>query len=69
MKCPSTTLAHMPPGRPHRCVIKAVHRRSRGTYGAQRIHAELTMEFGIRCGRKRVARLMRSAAIEGVDRT
>jgi putative transposase len=49
-------------------VIKAIHGRSRGTYGAPRIHAELALEFGIRCGRKRVARLMRAAAIEGVHR-
>ncbi|MCA1691543.1 MAG: IS3 family transposase [Actinobacteria bacterium] len=49
-------------------VIKAIHHRSRGTYGATRVHAELAMEFGIRCGRKRVARLMRSAEIAGVHR-
>jgi transposase InsO family protein len=49
-------------------VIKAIHGRSRGTYGAPRIHAELAMAFATRCGRKRVARLMRSAAIEGVHR-
>jgi HTH-like domain len=40
-------------------VIKAIHNRSRGPYGAPRVHAELALEFGIRCGRKRVARLMR----------
>ena len=49
-------------------VIKAIHGRSLGTYGAPRIHAELAMAFATRCGRKRVARLMRSAAIEGVHR-
>lgn len=49
-------------------VIKAIHARSRGTYGAPRVHAELAMEFGIRCGRKRVARLMRTAGICGVHR-
>lgn len=49
-------------------VIKAIHNRSRGTYGAPRVHAELALEFGIRCGRKRVARLMRNAAIAGVHR-
>jgi putative transposase len=49
-------------------VIKAVHHRSRGTYGAPRVHAELAMEFGIRCGRKRIARLMRRAELTGVHR-
>src|SRR5207249_7093589 len=49
-------------------VIKAIHGRSLGTYGAPRIHAELAMAFGIRCGRKRVARLMRAAAIAGAHR-
>jgi hypothetical protein len=33
-------------------VIRAIHGRSRGTYGAPRIHAELALEFGIRCGRQ-----------------
>src|SRR5262245_24485469 len=37
--------------------IRAAHAASRGTYGAPRIHAELTAK-GIRVGRKRVARLM-----------
>ncbi len=34
--------------------------------GAPRIHAELRLEHGIRVGRKRVARLMKAAAIAGV---
>lgn len=46
--------------------IVAVHRDSRGTYGAPRVHAELTLGLGLRCGRKRVARLMRSAGLTGV---
>ncbi len=45
----------------------AIHARSRGTYGAPRIHAELRAQ-GIRVGRKRVARLMREAGLEGVSR-
>jgi putative transposase len=45
-----------------------VHRQSRGTYGAPRVHAELRLGAGIRIGRKRVARLMRTAGIEGVYR-
>ncbi len=47
--------------------IRLIHERSYGTYGAPRIHAELR-ESGIRAGRKRVARLMRMAAISGVSR-
>ena len=46
--------------------IKAIHRRSRGAYGSPMIHAELADEHGIRIGRKRVARLMRSAGLHGV---
>ena len=48
--------------------IIEVHRQSRGTYGAPRVHAELRLGAGIRIGRKRVARLMRTAGIEGVYR-
>jgi putative transposase len=44
--------------------IKRIHRDSRGTYGAPRVHAELRAS-GIRCGKKRVARLMRKAALVG----
>ena len=47
--------------------IRAAHAISRGTYGAPRIHAELTAK-GIRVGRKRVARLMSRAGIAGVSR-
>ncbi len=47
--------------------IRAIHRESRGTYGAPRVHAELA-ERGQRCGRKRVARLMHVAGIVGVHR-
>jgi putative transposase len=38
------------------------------TYGAPRVHAELKLGRGIRIGRKRVARLMREQAIQGVSR-
>ena len=44
-----------------------IHFRSRGTYGARRIHAELADE-GARVGHKRVARLMRAAGLRGVSR-
>jgi putative transposase len=47
--------------------IRAIHRASRGTYGAPRIHAELVDE-GWRIARKRVARLMREAGLFGVSR-
>jgi len=48
--------------------IKAIHERSRRTYGAPRVHAELALDHHIACGRKRVARLMRHAGLEGVHR-
>ncbi len=47
--------------------IEAIHARSDGTYGVPRIHPELRDE-GIRVGRKRVARLMRSKNLVGVHR-
>ena len=43
--------------------IKAIHSESRQTYGSPRIHDELK-DRGIRCGKKRVARLMRLHGIE-----
>jgi putative transposase len=48
--------------------ILEIHARSRGTYGAPRVHAELRLGLDVRVGRKRVARLMRSAGILGVHR-
>jgi len=45
--------------------IRAIHQRSRETYGAPNIHAELADDHGIHVGRKRVARLMRAAGIRG----
>ncbi len=47
--------------------IRAIHRWSRGTYGAPRIHAELRDE-GVRVASKRVARLMQGAHLQGVSR-
>jgi len=48
--------------------IVEIHRQSRGTYGAPRVHAELRLGEGIRVSRKRVERLMRQAGLEGVYR-
>jgi putative transposase len=45
--------------------IEAIHRRSRDVYGSPSIHAELADDYGIRVGRKRVARLMRAAGLRG----
>ena len=47
--------------------LTAIHQFSRGTYGAPRIHEELSAA-GIQVGRKRVARLMRAAGMRGVSR-
>jgi putative transposase len=59
--------AHAQADQALRTQICAIHERSRGTYGAPRIHAELQAQ-GICCGRKRVARLMRSANLTGAQR-
>ena len=47
--------------------IEGIHERSRATYGVPRVHAELRAQ-GTRVGRKRVARLMRRAGLEGASR-
>jgi len=47
--------------------IHTIHLESRGTYGAPRVHAELAAQR-IRVGRKRVARLMPAAGLQGVSR-
>jgi putative transposase len=47
--------------------IAEIHHWSRGTYGVPRIHAELAAR-GTRVGRKRVARLMRRAGLQGITR-
>ena len=48
--------------------ILEIHRQSKGLYGAPRIWAELRLKHGVRCSRKRVARLMRVAGIAGARR-
>ena len=47
--------------------IREVHERSRRTYGYPRVHAELNA-LGLRCGRRRVARLMREDGLRGCMR-
>src|SRR5215218_8507584 len=47
--------------------IREIHSRSRQVYGYPRIHAELKA-LGVRCSRKRVARLMRKAGLRGCPR-
>jgi putative transposase len=47
--------------------IRAIHVRSRGTYGAPRVHADLAAQ-DTSVGRKRVARLMQAAGLAGVSR-
>ncbi len=48
--------------------IIEIWKASDRTYGAPRIHAELADDYNIRVGKKRVARLMRAAGIQGVSR-
>ena len=48
--------------------IREIHAASRKVYGSPRVHAELVLGRGIRCSRKRVARLMRSAGLAGIHR-
>jgi putative transposase len=44
--------------------ITTIHRESRGTYGARRVHAALRQR-GAQVGRKRVERLMRAQRLSG----
>ncbi len=47
-------------------VITQVHLESHGTYGARRVHAELTMGRGVGVGHNAVAMLMRRAGLHGL---
>lgn len=47
--------------------IHVIHEDSRHTYGVPRVHAVLAAD-GIFVGKKRVARLMKAAALEGISR-
>ena len=49
-------------------LVGQIHDEVLGIYGAPRIHAEQRMTYGIRVGRKRVARLMRERGIFGAGR-
>jgi putative transposase len=44
--------------------ITAIHKESKGTYGAPRIHKEL-LHRHVACGKRKVTRLMRQAGLEG----
>jgi len=48
-------------------LISEIHTMSAGAYGAPMIHAELVGR-GVHVGRKRVARLMKAAGLQGVTR-
>jgi putative transposase len=47
--------------------IRQIHSRSRETYGYPRVHAQLR-SLGVKCGRRRVARLMRAEGLWGCVR-
>ena len=47
--------------------IRAIHERSRGTYGERRVEAEL-IDLDVHIGRKRITRLMRALGLAGVSR-
>ena len=47
--------------------IRTIHAKSTGTYGSLRVRAEL-LDNGQACGRHRVARLMRSAELQGIPK-
>lgn len=51
-----------------RALIHELYERSHCTYGAPRVQVELREAYGARVGRKRVARLMRQAGLQGVQK-
>ena len=48
--------------------IEDIHAMARGTYGARRVHAELTLGRNVSVGRCSIERLMRQAGLQGVHR-
>ena len=51
-----------------RALIHEIYERSHRTYGSRRVHVELREAYGVRVGRKRVARLMCQAGLQGVQK-
>jgi hypothetical protein len=47
-------------------LIRQAHTDSRGVYGARRVHAELTLGFGVTVGHDAVEMLMRRAGLVGL---
>lgn len=47
-------------------LIAQIHTESNGTYGIQRVHAELTLGRGVQVGHNQVELLMRRAGLQGV---
>ena len=45
--------------------VRAIHAKSKGTYGSRRVHAELRLAHDIRIGKKRVERLMAAHGLSG----
>ncbi|WP_408014089.1 IS3 family transposase [Saccharopolyspora elongata] len=50
-------------------LIRKIHADSRGTYGARRVHAELTLGHSIAIGHGAVEFLMKHAGIKGLPAT
>ena len=48
-------------------MVRRAHSQSRKKYGSPRIHGQLKAE-GVRCGRKRIARLMQDEGLVGLQR-
>ena len=53
-----------PPPTPSCREDRAIHGESKGTYGSPRVHQALHRQ-DVSCGKRRVARLMRAAGLEG----
>src|SRR5215210_3373270 len=47
-------------------VIGQIHTASNGSYGAPRVHAELTLGYGVTVGHNTVGLLMRRAGLQGL---